>query len=652
MVKVFNNIFHEKNIDDILDLVEVKKAKESIDNIKGKYGGYILFSIEVPEDIQRIILDKFGLSVRNVPMRWVIGDSKPHVDIGDRNFNDTYLIYLTDSEGELLIEDISYPIKKNTGYVFSEGLIHETIDTGYNPRLLLGPISDYGFSVGLSLSYPGGTIVYLRQIGVGQPVEYSIDQVTWNILFWVCSIINSDTSLGMLIVEFTTDITLDNTIGGGGGYFACYSSHIQFGSTSLKNNGKRPVINVNGIDLYPGLISNGSEFSNGYDNIHIYNLDIQSSDSILRVNCGWFGQEYYGKSAVDCYIVNCNSSGPIIDAGGGIVGGFAGSLNGNLKILGCSSSGISGTYSGGIVGYFSAQSGGNVSCYSCFSTGVIGDRSGGIFGYNTGEDSGTSLASSCFSLGTITSNGGGIFGSKTINGVALRCYSKGNILSNAGGIFGNFSADLGGTCSAENCYSNGVITTSGNGIYGSNKNSGATQTNCYSSNGNWNSTTADSQLVGVPVSPNKVGTIWISFQTNEPYELVYIGNTPYSINNISITNEGIPVLVKTASDSVISGSRSMNAIIEGANNYTILNISGGNTNSYNTFNMNSNYGYISTNSNTLSGTYTFVVRNIIDEIYNISEFALTVTEPPVQSVFNYDSFRIIGNYMKHNRHLY
>ena len=42
----------------------------------------------------------------------------------------------------------SYPIQKGTGFVFNENTPHETRNTGDVPRLLLGPMSETGFSVG------------------------------------------------------------------------------------------------------------------------------------------------------------------------------------------------------------------------------------------------------------------------------------------------------------------------------------------------------------------------------------------------------------------------------------------------------------------------------------------------------------------------
>ena len=57
-------------------------------------------------------------------------------------------MYLTDSRGVLIVDGESMPIRKGTGVIFRQGLVHETRGTGNEPRLLLGPMSEHGFPVG------------------------------------------------------------------------------------------------------------------------------------------------------------------------------------------------------------------------------------------------------------------------------------------------------------------------------------------------------------------------------------------------------------------------------------------------------------------------------------------------------------------------
>jgi hypothetical protein len=86
-------------------------------------------------------------------MRWIKGDTAPHVDIGRSTFQNTYLLYLNDSPGEFIVDSQSYPIKANTGFIFNEGLSHETQHTENVPRLLLGPMNELAEPVGANMSY-------------------------------------------------------------------------------------------------------------------------------------------------------------------------------------------------------------------------------------------------------------------------------------------------------------------------------------------------------------------------------------------------------------------------------------------------------------------------------------------------------------------
>lgn len=112
------------------------------------------FSFPLSQDLREKLTTRLGMDLEHVthlPMRWARGDQHPHVDVGTRPFQQTYLLYLTDSHGSLTIEDQDYPIQKNTGYVFDQGLIHGThgIDDDAPPRLMMGPMSREGAAVGL-----------------------------------------------------------------------------------------------------------------------------------------------------------------------------------------------------------------------------------------------------------------------------------------------------------------------------------------------------------------------------------------------------------------------------------------------------------------------------------------------------------------------
>ena len=106
------------------------------------------FSIELTDSIKKVIQEQFGLTISSVPMRWIKGDTPEHTDKSAMNFKHTYLIYLMDSIGEFILDNTSYTIVKNTAFKFNEGVAHKTINTGTVPRLLLGPMNEFGATVG------------------------------------------------------------------------------------------------------------------------------------------------------------------------------------------------------------------------------------------------------------------------------------------------------------------------------------------------------------------------------------------------------------------------------------------------------------------------------------------------------------------------
>jgi len=91
----------------------------------------VSFDIALPQDIAQKVSDMLQISwpsSSRIPMRWIHGDSPMHIDRAwDHNaFTTTHLIYLTDSDGSLVIGDVHYPIRAGDGYMFAEGLPHGT----------------------------------------------------------------------------------------------------------------------------------------------------------------------------------------------------------------------------------------------------------------------------------------------------------------------------------------------------------------------------------------------------------------------------------------------------------------------------------------------------------------------------------------------
>lgn len=607
------NVFGKEYIDALLSLPEVVAAKQKIDAATCRT---VHFTVPLDAGAKDILRERLGLNlaaVDAVPMRWIKGDTAAHADTGFHAFENTYLVYLTDSPGLLIVDGQSYPIRQGTAYVFSEGLRHETVQTGVEPRLLMGPMSEAGSRVGgPSISGPGGSTVYIRQNG--SDIEYSLNKLSWFNFYFPAAVYNTDTEAGVLRVEFTTDITIVyNNF-----YFYCGTSHIQFGSSSLNEDGSRPVITIDGVANYPGLIQNGGDSYSGNNTVSIYNLEVSTvNGSTLAAGGGWIGQAYFGKGVSNNYIINCYSTGGLPGASsGGIVGSYAGSGTGaSLKIIGCSSSGAVGQLDGGIAGAYAGANGGNVQCEQSWSTGIIQGFAGGIFGDYAG-DSGAANAGNCYSIGSIGNSAGGIFGRFAgNNGIASaqRCYSRGAVDTDGGGIYGIGAGSDGGTTFAINCYSAGIITTSGRGIYGTGKANGS-DTNCYVANGTWSSVAANAALQGLP-NP-VVGLAWTSTGVDQPYELSFMGYTPYTIANIT----AVPELNRSFESSIDPGGSTAAAIVSGKS-YTILQITS--AGSAGTFTIDSTTGVISTTIDTEAGSYILYIRNTGS--YNITTHYIYVS---------------------------
>jgi hypothetical protein len=111
----------------------------------------VRFTTDLPYPVKESLKKRMGLDlygIEEIPMRWMRGDMPPQTDTHINPSRNTYIVYLTDSEGHLFVDGSALPIRKGTGVIFRQGLVHETQGTGNTPRLLLGPINDYGMDVG------------------------------------------------------------------------------------------------------------------------------------------------------------------------------------------------------------------------------------------------------------------------------------------------------------------------------------------------------------------------------------------------------------------------------------------------------------------------------------------------------------------------
>jgi hypothetical protein len=162
-IRVFTDIFNADELKMIENDIIVQSYKEEAE---ANHKKSIKFNIKIGEDIKNKLLayNIYIGSTNELPMMWIKGDIPKHVDkVASVNhpsqFMYTNLIYITDDSngGRLIIDEHEFPIKKGYGYRFKEGLEHETIGTDTNQmRLIIGPISEMGFPVGMST-----TILYM-----------------------------------------------------------------------------------------------------------------------------------------------------------------------------------------------------------------------------------------------------------------------------------------------------------------------------------------------------------------------------------------------------------------------------------------------------------------------------------------------------------
>jgi len=147
---MISHLLSSNEIVDILNNPIVKANKEKLSTLQK-----VDFSIRLSDIIKNKLETGLGVNlthITSIPMRWIKGDTAPHIDKGEKHFNNTYLLYLTDSVGNLIIDGQSYPITAGDAHIFNEGVAHSTINTGNSERLMIGPMSESGFHVGIAFS--------------------------------------------------------------------------------------------------------------------------------------------------------------------------------------------------------------------------------------------------------------------------------------------------------------------------------------------------------------------------------------------------------------------------------------------------------------------------------------------------------------------
>jgi len=572
MIQEYNNFLTAEEIDYFNNLPEVKLAKETIDLTKN---GNVSFTVALTSSIKQTLENKFAINLTNIthiPMRWIKGDTIPHIDQSSDKFINTHLVYLTNSRGKLIIDDNSYSISRGSAYKFSEGVTHKTIDTGSEPRLLLGPMSEHAITVGSGIAAPGGTTINIFNIDDTIYYKFELEPESVYTMTWPCNVQNTDLDNGDLVINFTTDIIITNYTQ----YFICNSDKIQFGNKCLKNDGSRPIITIRDIsDGYIGIIQNGSLYNNGYNNISIYNLHIHSDNSFMASGGGWLACPFFSRGLNNISsIYNCSSDGPIALGCGGIAGGYAGKDGGNLKIIGCYATGnFTDSTGGGIIGHAE-----NVYIDRCYYTDDIFEICGGIVGFLV-NPVGAITVKNCYTTGNVGFRSGGIIcDMDTLTGIILveNCYSMGNIDVNAGGIYGKNAIS---SSSAVNCYSNGIINLDGGGgIFSTAVDASRGTVNmCYASDGNWQDSDANLSLHQTPSSTN-YGGVWTKNPdtVNTPYILSQSGYSPFA-RCIDITDDTDNT---NNIDTVVIKGNSTDYPLLSDYTHTILEINGENPSSY------------------------------------------------------------------------
>jgi hypothetical protein len=96
MAFVFQNILSDDDINYLNQLPEVAEAKIRLDTSVSEK---IYFNIPITESIRKTLSEKFSIDLQGIsriPMRWIKGDTLPHIDKGISDFENTYLIYIND----------------------------------------------------------------------------------------------------------------------------------------------------------------------------------------------------------------------------------------------------------------------------------------------------------------------------------------------------------------------------------------------------------------------------------------------------------------------------------------------------------------------------------------------------------------------------
>jgi hypothetical protein len=233
------NVFTESDIEYLNTLPEVLEAKALLNKQRVAY-----FTIPLTESLRATLQERLGLdlsTVSSIPLRWIKGDTPSHKDTGTSAFEHTYLVYVNDSEGSFVLGSESYPIQANTAFVFSEGIVHKTEGTGFEPRLLVGPMNELALPVGGSVTfyYPSEADAIADSSEITQYSSYTIQSVSGYNYWRIASTSTGPSPKNVLY--FVGDILTGNGITD---FYYLYPSAPCF------KEGTKVLCQVNGVETY------------------------------------------------------------------------------------------------------------------------------------------------------------------------------------------------------------------------------------------------------------------------------------------------------------------------------------------------------------------------------------------------------------------
>jgi hypothetical protein len=252
-------------------------------------------------------------------MRWIVGDSPPHVDSGASEFQHSYLVYLNDSEGEFIVDGVSYPITANVGYKFSEGLSHKTEGTGTSPRLLVGPMNEFAEPVGNPVFYysnyadaafeSGATPLGNGNYVIGELTSGDIGLITqWRIRY-----VGASGTIPNTVFNNGFDLTTLEIYTEGFINFYLYPANL--GPAPCFLEGTKILCQVDGADTYlpiesmrPGILVKTS--LNGYKKVELIGKgQIQNPGNNERLEQRLYkcSPSNYPELTEDVYLTGCHS---------------------------------------------------------------------------------------------------------------------------------------------------------------------------------------------------------------------------------------------------------------------------------------------------------------------------------------------------------